>query len=108
MTEKHRVRVLNHISAGGLKRLPWDRFAVSAEVDDPHAILVRSADLHGIEIPESLLAVGRAGSGTNNIPIPRMSARGIPVFNAPGATPMPSRSLWWPACCWRRAISTMR
>jgi len=85
VTEKYRVRVLNHISAGGLKRLPWDRFAVSAEVDDPHAILVRSANLHGIEIPESLLAVGRAGSGTNNIPIPRMSARGIPVFNAPGA-----------------------
>ena len=58
---------------------------VSADVDDPHAILVRSADLHGMEIPEALLAVGRAGSGTNNIPIPKMSARGIPVFNAPGA-----------------------
>ena len=85
MTEKYRVRVLNHISVGGLKRLPWDRFAVSADVEDPHAILVRSADLHEMEIPESLLAVGRAGSGTNNIPIPRMSARGIPVFNAPGA-----------------------
>jgi len=85
MTEKYRVRVLNHISAGGLNRLPWGRFAVSAEVDDPHAILVRSANLHGEEIPESLLAVGRAGSGTNNIPIPRMSERGIPVFNAPGA-----------------------
>jgi D-3-phosphoglycerate dehydrogenase / 2-oxoglutarate reductase len=85
MTEKYRVRVLNHISAGGLKRLPWDRFAVSADVEDPHAILVRSADLHEMEIPESLLAVGRAGAGTNNIPIPRMSARGIPVFNAPGA-----------------------
>ena len=85
MTEKYRVRVLNHISAGGLKRLPWDRFAVSADVDDPHAILVRSADLHDLEIPEALLAVGRAGSGTNNIPIPKMSARGIPVFNAPGA-----------------------
>ena len=85
MTEKYRVRVLNSISAGGLKRLPWDRFAVSAEVDDPHAILVRSANLHSMEIPESLLAVGRAGSGTNNIPIPRMSERGIPVFNAPGA-----------------------
>ena len=85
MTEKYRVRVLNHISAGGLKRLPWDRFAVSADVDDPHAVLVRSADLHDMEIPESLLAVGRAGSGTNNIPIARMSERGIPVFNAPGA-----------------------
>src|SRR5215213_10319899 len=85
MTEKYRVRVLNQISAGGLKRLPWDRFAVSADADDPHAILVRSADLHDIEIPESLLAVGRAGSGTNNIPVPAMSARGVPVFNAPGA-----------------------
>ena len=85
MSEKYRVRVVNHISAGGLKRLPWDRFAVSADADDPHAILVRSADLHDLEIPESLLAVGRAGSGTNNIPIARMSERGIPVFNAPGA-----------------------
>src|SRR5688500_5018791 len=85
MTEKYRVRVLNNISAGGLKRLPWDRFAVSADVDDPHAILVRSADLHAMEIPEALLAVGRAGSGTNNVPIARMSERGIPVFNAPGA-----------------------
>ncbi len=85
MSEKYRVRVLNQISAGGLTRLAWDRFAVSADVDDPHAILVRSADLHDMEIPESLLAVGRAGSGTNNIPIPRMSSRGIPVFNAPGA-----------------------
>lgn len=85
MTEKYRVRVLNNISAGGLKRLPWDRFSVSADVDDPHAILVRSADLHGMDISESLLAVGRAGSGTNNIPVPAMSQRGIPVFNAPGA-----------------------
>jgi D-3-phosphoglycerate dehydrogenase len=85
VTEKYRVRVLNNISAGGLKRLPWDRFAVSADVDDPHAILVRSADLHGMDISESLLAVGRAGSGTNNIPVPAMSERGIPVFNAPGA-----------------------
>ncbi|HEY6681651.1 MAG TPA: phosphoglycerate dehydrogenase [Propionibacteriaceae bacterium] len=85
MTEKYRVRVLNNISAGGLKRLPWDRFAVSADVDDAHAILVRSADLHSMAISESLLAVGRAGSGTNNIPVPAMSERGIPVFNAPGA-----------------------
>ena len=58
---------------------------MSADADDPHAILVRSADLHDLEISESLLAVGRAGSGTNNIPIARMSERGIPVFNAPGA-----------------------
>jgi D-3-phosphoglycerate dehydrogenase / 2-oxoglutarate reductase len=85
VTEKFRVQVLNHISAGGLHRLPWDRFAVSADVDDPHAVLVRSANLHDMDISESLLAVGRAGSGTNNIPVTRMSERGIPVFNAPGA-----------------------
>ena len=108
MTEKYRVQVLNNISAGGLKRLPWDRFAVSAEVDDPHAILVRSANLHGMETPESLLAVGRAGSGTNNIPIPNMSARGIPVFNAPGANANAVKEPWWRACCSRHAISTTR
>jgi D-3-phosphoglycerate dehydrogenase len=85
MTEKYRVKVLNHISANGLRRLPWDRFAVSAEVEEPHAILLRSADLHGTEIPPSVLAIGRAGTGTNNIPVPAMSARGVPVFNAPGA-----------------------
>ena len=85
MTEKFRVQVLNHISAQGLKRLPWDRFVVSAEVADPHALLVRSADLHQMKIPDSLLAIGRAGSGINNIPVAAMSARGIPVFNAPGA-----------------------
>jgi len=85
MSEKFRVQVLNHISARGLRRLSWERFAVSADVDDPHAILLRSADLHGRPIPESVLAVGRAGSGTNNIPVATLSQRGVPVFNAPGA-----------------------
>ena len=84
-SEKFRVQVHNHISANGLRRLPWDRFAVSAEIEAPHALLVRSADLHSIEIPSSVLAIGRAGSGTNNIPVAAMSARGVPVFNAPGA-----------------------
>ena len=83
--EKYRVKVLNHVSANGLRRLPWDRFATSAEVEEPHAILVRSADLHAVAIPASVLAIGRAGSGTNNIPVAAMSARGVPVFNAPGA-----------------------
>jgi len=93
VSEKYRVRVVNNISAGGLKRLPWDRFAVSADVEDPHAVLVRSADLHGMEISESLLAVGRAGSGTNNIPVSAMSERGIPVFNAPGANANAAKEL---------------
>ena len=85
MSEKFRVQVLNHISARGLRRLSWERFAVSAEVDDPHAILLRSANLHARPIPDSVLAVGRAGSGTNNIPVASLSERGVPVFNAPGA-----------------------
>jgi D-3-phosphoglycerate dehydrogenase len=85
VSEKYRIRVLNHISANGLKRLSWDRFAVSADIDEPDAILVRSADLHAVELPDSVLAIGRAGSGTNNIPVEAMSARGVPVFSAPGA-----------------------
>ena len=52
---------------------------------DPDAILVRSADMHGMEIPASVKAIARAGAGTNNIPVKAMSARGVPVFNAPGA-----------------------
>ncbi|HKH53929.1 MAG TPA: 3-phosphoglycerate dehydrogenase, partial [Propionibacteriaceae bacterium] len=85
MTEKFRVQFLNHISANGLKRFPWDQFVVSPDGHEPHAILLRSADLHGTQIPSTVLAIGRAGSGTNNIPVAEMSARGIPVFNAPGA-----------------------
>ncbi len=80
-----RVQVLNQISAGGLDRLPRDRFMVSADAGEPHALLVRSADLHRREIPASVLAIGRAGSGTNNIPVADLTARGVPVFNAPGA-----------------------
>ncbi len=85
MVEKFRIQVRNHISGRGLQRFPWDRFAVSAEQEEPDAILVRSADLHKVEIPASVLAIGRAGTGTNNIPVTAMSSRGIPVFNAPGA-----------------------
>src|SRR6187455_3285361 len=83
VVEKFRIQVRNHISGRGLQRFPWDRFAVSAEQEEPDAILVRSADLHKVQIPASVLAIGRAG--TNNIPVTAMSARGIPVFNAPGA-----------------------
>jgi D-3-phosphoglycerate dehydrogenase / 2-oxoglutarate reductase len=85
MTDTFRVQVLNQVSPHGLKRLPWDRFTVSTDVDEPHAILLRSADLHTVTLPPSVLALGRAGSGVNNIPVDAMSARGIPVFNAPGA-----------------------
>jgi len=82
---KFRLRTLNHISARGLARLPLDRFEHSSDEPTPDAILVRSADMHAMEIVPSVCAVGRAGAGTNNIPIPALSARGIPVFNTPGA-----------------------
>ena len=79
------VLVLNSISASGLKQLPNDRYHVAKDIKAPDAILVRSADMHGMEIPASVRAIARAGAGTNNIPVAAMSARGVPVFNAPGA-----------------------
>ncbi len=84
-TGRFEVLVLNPISANGLKRLPADRYAVGKDVAQPVAVLVRSADMHAMDIPASVRAIGRAGAGTNNIPVDAMSARGVPVFNAPGA-----------------------
>lgn len=81
----YQIKTLNNISDKGLKRLPKENYQVSDDFDEPDALLVRSADLHSIEIPTSVLAVARAGAGTNNIPIPELSKRGVPVFNAPGA-----------------------
>ncbi len=85
MSSTFRVRVLNEISQSGLARLPADRYLVGTEVESPDAILVRSANMHSMHIPESVRAIGRAGAGTNNIPVAAMSGRGVPVFNAPGA-----------------------
>jgi D-3-phosphoglycerate dehydrogenase len=80
-----KVQVLNQISLSGLKRLPSERYVVGKDVAQPDAVLVRSADMHALAIPASVRAIGRAGAGTNNIPVAAMSARGVPVFNAPGA-----------------------
>jgi len=82
---KYKILTLNNISAHGLARLPHDRYAVSKHADYPDAILLRSADLHSMPIAASVKAIGRAGAGTNNIPVAQMSRRGVPVFNAPGA-----------------------
>jgi D-3-phosphoglycerate dehydrogenase len=79
------VLVLNQISPRGLARFDAARYQVGKDVAAPAALLVRSADLHKMEIPASVRAIGRAGAGTNNIPVALMSARGVPVFNAPGA-----------------------
>ena len=78
------VLVLNQISAKGLERLPAGSYITGKDLAQPHAILVRSADMHGMDIPASVLAIGRCGAGTNNIPVKAMNARGVPVFNAPG------------------------
>jgi D-3-phosphoglycerate dehydrogenase len=80
-----RIRVLNQMSAAGLARLPAERYEFGADVVEPDALLLRSADLHGAEIARSVRAIARAGAGTNNVPVDAMSRRGVPVFNAPGA-----------------------
>ena len=81
----HKVLTFNNIAEVGLQRFPTERFEVGEDLSNPDAIILRSHKMHDMEIPESLAAVGRAGAGTNNIPIDAMSARGIPVFNTPGA-----------------------
>ncbi len=81
----YKILTLNNISTRGLERLPRDRFEVASDIGQPDAIMLRSADMHSMDIPASVLAIGRAGAGTNNIPVPKLSKRGVPVFNAPGA-----------------------
>lgn len=80
-----KILTYNNIAPSGLEKLPRDRYEVASEIQHPDAILLRSYDLHGVPIPETVKAVGRAGAGVNNIPVPEYSKRGIPVFNAPGA-----------------------
>ncbi|HJP05082.1 MAG: phosphoglycerate dehydrogenase [Gammaproteobacteria bacterium] len=81
----YNILTLNNISEEGLKRLPTDKYAVADNAGDPAGILVRSCKMHDMELGASLEAVARAGAGVNNIPIDKLSARGVPVFNAPGA-----------------------
>ena len=81
----HKILTLNNISVAGLERLPRDSYEVASEMSHPDAILVRSAKMHDMAVPDSLKAIGRAGAGVNNIPVPEMTKRGIAVFNAPGA-----------------------
>ena len=81
----YKILSLNNISIQGLQRLPRERYEIASEIGHPDAVLVRSAKMHDMEIPGSVLAVARAGAGVNNIPVAALSKRGIPVFNAPGA-----------------------
>jgi len=84
MAEPRKILTLNAISARGLARLP-EAYTVGGDVTDPDGILVRSANMHEMDIPASMRAIARAGAGTNNIPVKKLSERGVPVFNAPGA-----------------------
>ena len=83
--KKTEVLVINQIAPVGLKRFPAERYSVVKEAEAPDVVLVRSQDLHGRDFGSNLMAVGRAGAGVNNIPVAELSARGLPVFNAPGA-----------------------
>ena len=81
----YKIQTLNNISIAGLERLPRESYEVASEINHPDAILLRSFNMHNMDLPETVMAIGRAGAGVNNIPVDKMSARGIPVFNAPGA-----------------------
>ncbi|MDR3145162.1 MAG: phosphoglycerate dehydrogenase [Treponema sp.] len=79
-----RIRTMNKISPRGLELFPRDKYEVASELPNPHAILVRSADLHSVELPDTVEAIARAGAGVNNIPLGDCSNRGVVVFNTPG------------------------
>jgi D-3-phosphoglycerate dehydrogenase / 2-oxoglutarate reductase len=79
------IKTINNISEKGLNRLPAETYSVSPDIENPDAIILRSQNLHDMETPSNLKAVGRAGAGTNNVPVEKLGAQGIVVFNAPGA-----------------------
>lgn len=80
-----KIQTLNKISASGLEGFPRGDYEVASEILNADAILLRSADMHSMELPETVKAIARAGAGVNNIPIPAMTEKGIVVFNTPGA-----------------------
>lgn len=85
MAKTFQILTLNKISAQGLQRLPADRYVTGNDIAEPDAIMVRSHNMLDMHIPASVQAIARAGAGTNNVPVKKMSERGVPVFNAAGA-----------------------
>ena len=79
------IRTLNNIAKTGLAKLPEQDFVIDEKAENPEGIILRSFDMHKMELNENLLAVARAGAGTNNIPIEKCTQKGVPVFNTPGA-----------------------
>ena len=82
---RYKVLTFNKLAEEGLRRFPDERYEVGPDLTEPDAIMLRSHNLHDLDLPASLSAVARAGAGVNNIPVDDLSRRGIPVFNAPGA-----------------------
>ena len=81
----YKVRTYNQIALKGLERFPRQSYEVGSDIAHPDAYLLRSQKLQELPVPETLLAVARAGAGVNNIPVSDYSRRGIVVFNTPGA-----------------------
>lgn len=81
----YNVLTLNKISPAGLNQLDPAKYVYGDTIENPDAIIVRSAKMHDMELPDSLLAIARAGAGTNNIPVDKCTEKGIVVFNTPGA-----------------------
>lgn len=81
----YNIKTLNKISNVGLSKFDKTRYAYGDDIANPDAIMVRSASMHDMDMPKSLLAIARAGAGTNNIPVADCAAKGIVVFNTPGA-----------------------
>ncbi len=81
----YKIQTLNNISVAGLERLPRDAYEVASEMTSPDGILLRSYNMHSMDLADSVKAIGRAGAGVNNIPVDKMSEKGVAVFNAPGA-----------------------
>lgn len=81
----YNIKLLNKISSVGLKQYDLEKYAYSDDMENPDAVMVRSASMHDMTMPESLLAIARAGAGTNNIPVADCAEKGIVVFNTPGA-----------------------
>lgn len=81
----YNILTLNKIAACGTDLFDKSKYTFSEDMKDPDAVLVRSASMHEMELPDNLLAIARAGAGTNNIPIDKCSEKGIVVFNTPGA-----------------------
>lgn len=81
----YNIKLLNKISNVGLKKYDTSKYVYGDDVQNPDAVMVRSASMHDMQMPESLLAIARAGAGTNNIPVSDCADNGIVVFNTPGA-----------------------